>query len=279
MLKISLLLLAFFSSNSLYATSAYDAMAKIRNCSASVIQFEGQKENDKVLLLTNGHCVNHQLLAADTMINRPYTDIANIYRGNTPLIVGSLTIDNIIYATMTNTDIAILRTTLTYQEFKEKLHLEPLKIADTQLSKGQSVSVASGYLERYYQCQVEDIVNSVKEDKWQWHPVTRLVKSDTCLITHGASGSPVIGTAGKIVALINTGSQSGQPCSLHNPCEVDINGKMMVKKEAIYAVDTRMLNSCFPNGELSFTPKCTLVKPQISIIHTLPLYDPEHHEP
>lgn len=280
MRTIFLFLFTLLSSHmALAAPAAYDAMAKIRNCSASVIQFEGQKDSDNVLLLTNGHCVSCNLSTTDAIINQPYSDVVTLYRGNTPLIVGSLSIDQIVYATMTNTDLAILRTDLSYQNLQDKLRLAPRKISNQLPEKNDAVSVTSGHLEQHYRCQVDDIINAVREDQWQWHPAVRLKPSEACQIKPGASGAPVMNNEGKIVALINTGNQEGQSCTLNNPCEIDASGQISVNKGAVYAVDTRMLNACFPNGKLNLSEECPLTKPQIHIIHTLPLPDPEHHQP
>lgn len=272
MIKVLVFFLTFLTGHLLFAApAAYDAIAKIRGCSASLIQFYGQKDNDKVLLLTNGHCVSQQLATTDAIINRPHFDIARIYRGNVPLIVGSLNIDHIVYATLTDTDVAILRTTLTYGELKEKLRLMPRRITSTLPAVGDRVTITSGNLEQSYRCQVDGTVEFVKEDKWQWHKVTRLMQTNDCDIVPGASGSPVLNSVGNIVAIINTGNLDGKSCILDNPCEVNDKGQSTVRKGAIYATRTEMLNACFPNGELTFTDTCELTKPQIKIIHSLPL--------
>ncbi|MFU2078983.1 hypothetical protein ACLQ91_00125 [Avibacterium endocarditidis] len=53
--KIVLGLLAFSYSALAAVPAPYDGMVKIRKCSAAVVQFAGQPDSDKVLLLTNGH--------------------------------------------------------------------------------------------------------------------------------------------------------------------------------------------------------------------------------
>lgn len=261
------------------APTTYDGMAKIRNCSASIVEFAGQKDSDKVLLLTNGHCVSKDFATIDAMINQPYSDVATVYRGNTPLIVGSLTVDKIIYATMTNTDIAILRTNMSYGDLKQKLRISPREISSALPKAGDNVSAASGNLEQRYTCKVDGIAQMVKEDKWQWIEVARLVKSEECNILPGASGTPVVDKDGKIVAMINTGNQNGRPCTLNNPCEVDASGHTSVNKDAFYAIDIRMLNACFKNGELDISSACSLTKPQVNFAHSLPLIDTDNHRP
>lgn len=249
----------------------YDGVAKIRKCSASVVKFAGQKDSDQVLLLSNGHCVSSELLGADAIVDRAYRDVATIYRGKTPLIVGSLNVTRIVYATMSGTDVAILSTDLTYKELKQKLHILPLELGEHLPLSGDSLSVSSGNLEQSYRCCASGIVNVLKEDKWQWHNALRINKSSGCFITAGASGSPVLDEAGKIVALINTGNEGGAACSLHSPCEIGPNGSIEAYKDAIYAVDVSMLNACFRSGKFEFSKECALAKPQIHYINILPL--------
>ncbi|BFQ94353.1 serine protease [Gallibacterium anatis] len=277
--KIALGLLAFSYSALAAVPALYDGMAKIRGCSAAVVQFEGQSDSDKVLLLTNGYCVSRELDAANAIVDRAYSDIATVYRGNTPLIVGSLPIDRIVYATMTQTDLAILRTGISYAELKDKLRIQPRQIAQQLPSAGDAVHVVSGNLEQHYQCQIAAQVNAVKEDKWQWQPAFRLTPSDSCQIKAGASGSPVINSDGSIVAVINTGNQDGESCTLNNSSEVDGQGQISVKKGAIYAVDSHMLGVCLQGGVLNLEEPCLQTKPQIHFFHTLPLPDGERPVP
>lgn len=275
---IKVFALSFLLGGILFASSAsYDAIAKIRNCSASVVKFTGQNSFDKALLLTNGHCVSNKLLGADAIVDAPYRDVATIYRGKTPLIVGSLVVDRIVYATMSDTDVAILRTNLTYDEIKQKLRIMPKQIAKAMPSIGDSVDVVSGNLEQSYHCKVSGSVALVKEDKWQWRNVVRIAKSSECQIVPGASGSPVTDLDGKITALINTGNNDGLSCVIHNPCEIDSNGAISVVKDAVYAVDVEMLDSCFVGGKFEFSDKCTLAKPQIHMIHSI-LFPENNHK-
>ncbi|SUB25706.1 Uncharacterised protein [Avibacterium gallinarum] len=61
------------------------------------------------------------------------------------------------------------------------------------------------------------------------------------------------------------------PVFLDNPCEVNDKGQSTVRKRRNLCDWNRNAKRLLPNGKLTFTDTCELTKPQIKIIHSLPL--------
>lgn len=77
-------------------------------------------------------------------------------------------------------------------------------------------------------------------------------------------GLPVVDQAsGKVVAVNNTGNEDGARCTDNNPCEVDENGTVTVRKGINYAQETYGIVPCVGIGnkiDLS-AAGCELPKP------------------
>lgn len=57
-----------------------------------------------------------------------------------------------------------------------------------------------------------------------------------CDIIGGSSGSPVVDDeSGQVVAVTNTINESGEQCTINNPCEVNEDGTTTVTKGEGYA--------------------------------------------
>jgi V8-like Glu-specific endopeptidase len=66
-----------------------------------------------------------------------------------------------------------------------------------------------------------------------------------CETIHGTSGSPVIvaGTR-RVVGINSTGNDSGERCTMNNPCEVSENGQVYVERGRSYADQTWVVTTC-----------------------------------
>ena len=86
-----------------------------------------------------------------------------------------------------------------------------------------------------------------------------------CEVYGGTSGSPVIRKGERVVVAVNnTGNESGQECTMNNPCEVDNEGNILVIEGRGYAQQTYWFATCMDeNFELDLNQKgCMLPKPQ-----------------
>jgi hypothetical protein len=148
--------------------------------------------------------------------------------------------DKILYATMTNTDIAILSLNHTWHELAE-YGLSGLRIYPESLKENMEIQ----RLERYptfskYNCLVEKIIPKLVESQWSWVESFR----HGCENWGGASGSPIIDrNSGLLVGIHNTANEEGKSCTENNPCEIYTDGQVEVYPGKGYGQSIEKLRS------------------------------------
>jgi V8-like Glu-specific endopeptidase len=243
-------------------TVNFAGTVSLSNCSGSVIRFPNSADTDPALVLTNGHCLETGFPDPGEVITGQSSSrtfgLLNANGGK----VATLRANQVVYSTMTDTDVTIYRTTTTYAAIKNSYGISPLTVQDTHPTAGTAIKVVSGYWKRTYSCSVDGFVYRLKEGDWTWKDSVRYTSS--CNTIGGTSGSPVIDTAtGKVVAVNNTGNEDGERCTVNNPCEVDESGNVTVRQGINYAEETYNIPACFTTGnklDLS-AAGCTLPKP------------------
>ncbi|WP_149183894.1 serine protease [Streptomyces sp. TRM49041] len=234
----------------------------LSNCSGSVVRPAGSRPDDRALVLSNGHCVETGMpgpgvVLVDRASNRTFS-LLNSAGGR----VATLRASKIAYATMTDTDVSLYELTSTYRQIENRYHVKALELDTARPARGTAIKVVSGYWKRVYSCSVDGFAHRLKESDWTWTDSIRYTAA--CDTIGGTSGSPVIDTAtGKVVAVNNTGNESGGRCTLNNPCEVDENGEVTVREGINYAQQTHTIAPCVGTGnkiDLSL-PGCTLPRP------------------
>ena len=208
---------------------------RLNNCSASLVALEGYQPSDSAMIMTNGHCLGqgsvmgHYPGPGEVLYHtRSVHTRGSLYTGNTEQPTYTLNIRELLYGTMTDTDLGIYLAKETYQEIKEKTTVEPFIFAkDTRktLALGSHIRMTSSYWKNSDVCTYEKTVDVLKEGKWTFGPSLRLTSE--CLVRHGSSGSPLIleGTS-IIVGIVNTMYEGGPLCEEDNPCEVGPHGEL-----------------------------------------------------
>jgi V8-like Glu-specific endopeptidase len=178
-------------------------------------------------------------------------------------------IKKILYATMKNSDIAVLELPITQGELIRS-GVAPITIARSVSSPGTPIEVVGipgevlaadrQYLHRAV-CNLGPTVR-VKEGDYTWPQALR----NRCSVVGGMSGSPMM-SGGQAIGIINTGGGSDDLhnlCSLNNPCEVAANGRPETTTNENYGQPLDRLPSCFTaQGIFSLAqPGCRLEKPQ-----------------
>ncbi|MBB5938219.1 S1 family peptidase [Streptomyces zagrosensis] len=241
----------------------YEGTVALSNCSGSVVKLPTSTDQDPALVLTNGHCLEGGMPAAGTVIvdkpsSRSFT-LLNATAGN----AGTVRATKVAYGTMTDTDAALYEVNATYAQIKQRYNVNPLDLQAERPSSGASIKVVSGYWKRTYTCNINGFVPQLKEGSWTWKDSVRY--TSPCNVIGGTSGSPVIDAAsGKVVAVNNTINESGQRCTMNNPCEVAENGQVTVRRGIGYAQQTYQITRCVGAGNkvnLNL-PGCTLPKPR-----------------
>ncbi|MGW0625665.1 trypsin-like serine peptidase [Streptomyces sp. NPDC002758] len=234
----------------------------LSNCSGSVIRFPASTDSDPALVMTNGHCLETGFPEPGEVITGQSSSRTFGLLNSAGTRVATLRANQVIYSTMTDTDVTLYRTTTTYAAIKNSYGINALTLQDTHPTTGTAITVVSGYWKRTYACSIDGFVYRLKEGDWTWKDSVRYTSA--CQTIGGTSGSPVIDNAtGKVVAVNNTGNEDGQRCTENNPCEVDANGTVTVRQGINYAEETYNIPGCFTTGNrLDLTLSgCTLPKP------------------
>jgi len=234
----------------------------LSNCSGSVVRTPSSLPSDPALVLSNGHCLETGMpgpgqVVKDRRSSRSFTLLNSAGTG-----VGTLRASKIAYGTMTDTDISIYQLTKTYAQIQSQYGIAALTLNDAHPTEGSAIKVVSGYWKRIYSCNVDGFVYRMKEGDWTWKDSVRYTSA--CNTIGGTSGSPVIdATTGKVVAVNNTGNESGESCTVNNPCEIDQNGTVTVRQGINYAQQTYTLVPCIGPGNVIDLNRagCTLPKP------------------
>lgn len=232
----------------------FEGIIALGNCSASLIRFEQAKDTDLAIVMTNGHCLESGFPSPGEFITRQPSSRRLRLMDARANVVATLRATEILYATMTTTDLAIYKTGETYGDILRKYNVRPLILSSERPQVGLPIQVVSGYWERGYSCNVDGFAYRLKEDVYTWNDSIRY-SNPGCEVIGGTSGSPVIATGTRIaIGVNNTGNENGGRCSANNPCEVDQNGNIKYEQGLSYAQQTHQVYSCLnQNNELDLT--------------------------
>ncbi len=230
--------------SSFTANYDFEGIVALDNCSGSLVRYVNSKDQDKAMVLTNGHCYERGFIRSGTYLaNIPSNRSFNVLNANGNS-VGRVRATRLLYGTMTKTDMALYEVALSFAEIQSQYGVRALTLADTQPSVGLAIEVISGYWNRGYRCQVESIVPELREDSWTWVDAIRYSRPG-CEVIGGTSGSPIVASGSRtVVGVNNTGNESGGKCTRNNPCEVDEAGNIFYKKGYSYGEQTYWVYSC-----------------------------------
>ncbi|KAA6214273.1 serine protease [Streptomyces albofaciens JCM 4342] len=234
----------------------------LSNCSGSIVRMPNSTDNDPALVMSNGHCLESGMpdpgeVVVDQPSSRSFT-VLSASAGN----LGTVRATKVVYGTMTDTDVSFYELSSTYAQIKQRYGIKALDIATTHPVKGAGITVVSGYWKKTYSCNIDGFVHQLKEGGYVMKDSVRYTPA--CKTIGGTSGSPVIDTAsGKVAAINNTGNENGGRCTMNNPCEVDQNGKVTVRKGINYAQQIYTIPNCFGTGNKLDLGRqgCVLPKP------------------
>jgi len=235
----------------LSANYDFEGIISLSNCSASLVRLEDSADTDQALVFTNGHC-----------LEIGFTDPGEYVAGETSTrnmqlltpqatLAGSVRATQIVYSTMTATDLTIYKLKETYAEIKSKFKIEPLVLSPEHPKTGMTMEVISGYWKKGYTCQVEAFIPQLMEAGWTFKDSIRYSRPG-CETIGGTSGSPIVLAGSRTqIGVNNTGNEDGKKCTMNNPCEVDANGTVTFQKGYSYGQQTYWVYSCLnDNNEL-----------------------------
>ncbi|WP_131739358.1 S1 family peptidase [Actinomadura roseirufa] len=236
----------------------FTGIVALNNCSGSLVRTPTAADTDPALVLTNGHCYEGGEPGAGQVItNRASSRTFSLLDSTGQRSLGTLRATTLLYATMTDTDVALYKLSTTYAKIKQSYNTPALQLSTDHPTTGADLRVVSGYWKRIYSCRLDGFAYRVREADWTWKDSLRYTSS--CNVIGGTSGSPVIDAgSGKVVGANNTINESGGRCTLNNPCEVDEQGRVTVRAHIGYAQQTYILAACIAPGSVLDTnrPGC-----------------------
>lgn len=222
----------------------FEGIVKLSNCSGSLVMFHGQPWSAKAIVMTNGHCIQKPggyLNQGEVWVNRPINRSMKIF--DKQMKLHPIEATKILYATMTNTDLAFYELTQTYTEIMSAYKIGPFLLDAFRPSIAQPIEIISGYWDRGYSCEIDNFIFQVKEGQWTWTDSIRYTAG--CDTIGGTSGSPIIAKGEKrVVGVNNTSNEKGEECTLNNPCEVSENGTVVAQAGVRYGQQTYNVYTC-----------------------------------
>lgn len=221
----------------------FEGIVKLDNCSGSIIAFNGQPLSSKAIVMTNGHCLGGLgfLKPGEVRVNRNVTRKMKVYDAQMKL--HNITATKLLYATMTNTDVAFYELSETYDQIINKTGVRPFLLDSVRPLEGISIDIISGYWDRGYSCEIDGFVFQMREADWTFTDSIRYTAG--CDTIGGTSGSPIIARGERrVVAINNTSNESGKVCTMNNPCEVDEAGQVTARRGVRYGQQTYNTYTC-----------------------------------
>lgn len=238
---------------------------KLSNCSASLVRYPTSLTTDRAMMLTNGHCYEGGFLSAGQVIVNKTSSRTGTLLSASGSSLATVRADEILYATMTGTDVTLYRLTSTFAQLKSSTGATALTLSASHPVDGHAISIPSSYWKTVYSCAIHGFVPTLREGNWTWHDSIRyLYPASSCQTIGGTSGSPIIdNSTGQQVGINNTSNEDGESCTLNNPCEVNADGSTTVVQGQNYGQQTYWFNTCLTTtNAISLTKTgCLLTKP------------------
>lgn len=222
----------------------FEGIVALSNCSGSLVRFETSSDGDKAMVLTNGHCLEGGFMKPGEHVLSKKSSRSFTLLNKNAKPAGKVKATEILYGTMTLTDMALYQLDKSYSDIKSEFSITPLTMAADRASEKAPIEVLSGYWKRGYRCAINGVVHKLKEGGWTWKDSIRYSQPG-CETIPGTSGSPVISAGTKtVIGINNTGNESGEECTVNNPCEENEQGAITFKKGLSYGQQTNWLYDC-----------------------------------
>jgi hypothetical protein len=238
----------------------FAGVVRLSTGSGTLVRFTSSEPKDRALLLTCGHCLEQGFLDAGEVITaRPEERIVYLQSPD-GRHEAELHSRLLLYATMTDTDIALYDLAETFEEIARDHGINPLSLARESPRVDLPVHMATGINHEKFSCAIAASVPGLQESMWLWKGSFRLTAP--CKPNPGGSGSSIVDdSTGEVVAVLNTVNEpAGGECKLNAPCEIDSDGHVSVVSGAAYAQRSAELYGCLTDlRELDLSrPGCML---------------------
>jgi hypothetical protein len=234
------------------------------DCSASLVRYPTSQTTDRALMLTAGHCFEGGMPSAGQVLQNVASTRSGTLLNSSGGSLGTVKADKLLYATMTNTDVAVYELNETFASITSRTGATAMTLSASHPTTTEAIAIPSAYWNRIWSCSLNGFAGTVREDQWTWRDSLRYDMSGGCTVIGGSSGSPVVDSGtGAVIGVNNTINESGQMCTLDNPCEVNADGTTTATKNQGYGQETYWITTCLTAAnaiDLS-TAGCLLPKP------------------
>jgi hypothetical protein len=226
----------------------FEGIVKLSNCSGSIIRFEGSQPSDHAIVLTNGHCVatgpfGGMMKPGEFISGKAVRRTFQLLSPEGELTHNQVASTQVLYATMTGTDIGLYELGITYGELKAKYHVEAIVLERAHPVAAEPIEILSGYFQTGWACSIDTFIPELREGSYVMKDSIRYTKE--CTTGHGTSGSPIVSArTHRVVGINNTGNDNGEQCTMDNPCEVSAEGSISFQKGLKYGQETNRIYSC-----------------------------------
>lgn len=244
-------------------TVDFRGIVKLSNCSASLVKYPTSKGTDPALVLTNGHCYEKGMPPMGKVHFEVPSKARMTLLNAAGKSLGALQAHKALYFTMTDTDFGLYELTVDYNKIVNDMKGTVLEFAAEKPAPGTPLVIPSGYFVRKWTCNLDKYVYRLKEANWVWKDSLRYTEPG-CEVIHGTSGSPIIDpNTYKVIGVNNTGNDSGQKCTMNNPCEENEKGEIYYRKGLSYGQHTYWVTTCLDDDNKLVPTKsgCLLPKP------------------
>lgn len=244
----------------------FEGIVKLDNCSGALVKFEHSNDNDKAMVMSNGHCVSMGPMGGfikpgQFLSHKAAKRSFRFLNKDGSLSSNSVDSTQILYATMTGTDVSLYEVNMTYAQIKKQFKVNALVLDSKHPADGTAIDILSGYWQKGYSCQIDGFVFKMKEDAYTWDDSIRYSKGG-CKTIHGTSGSPILSrNTGMVIGINNTGNDDGEQCTMNNPCEQTQDGSIYAEQGLSYGQQTYRFYTCLDeSGKLDIKVKgCELL--------------------
>ena len=168
--------------------------------------------------------------------------------------------EQLLFSTMSTTDLAILELSYSYEQLEKRFKIKPLLLTLEKPSSDLELRLISLEKRQVFSCGIEKIVPELREGGRSQYQVLAL--SSNCQPRAGTSGSAVVSQVSReVVAINSTINLMGLFCLPYSPCEIYEGGKILSVKYRAYAQQIALLNDCFQGNEFKpWDSQCFLAK-------------------
>ncbi len=151
----------------------FEGIVKLDNCSGALVRFEHSTDNDKAMVMSNGHCVSTGpfggfIKPGEFIANKAVKRTFQFLNNDGSLSNNTVASTQLLYATMTGTDISLYELNVTFAQIKAKFKVNALTLDANHPVDGEPINILSGYWQKGYSCNINGFVYKMKEDAYEW---------------------------------------------------------------------------------------------------------------